>query len=319
MRTTDARRPPAEPELRHHALIYDSDEAFLAATTGFCLDGLAGGDRVLVVTGEANIGLLTGSLGPAAADVEFVTTRKWYGTPGRTLAAYARYVDTHREHHPRVRVVGEPLWEGRSPAEEAEWTRYESVINAAFAGSPAWIICPYDERVLPERVVADARRTHPGLLSGSIERTSDAYTDPAAFMHAADHLPLPSPPAGAVTEIRFDADLRRMRRQVGARAVALGLPEEQIGRLLLAVHEVAANAVQHGGGHGRIRLWADRDGVGCDVIAPGRIHTPLVGYLPPDSGAAHGHGLWVVRQLCDLLEIRSGPRGTQVRLRLTRT
>ncbi|GAA3444377.1 anti-sigma factor RsbA family regulatory protein [Planomonospora venezuelensis] len=307
----------AAPELIHHALVYGSDEAFLSATTGFCRDGLAGGDRVLAVTTPANIGLLEDALGPAAAGVEFVAADDWYGAPGRTLAAYGRYVDAHKVRHRRVRIIGEPVWHGRSPAEEAEWTRYESVINAAFAGSPAWIVCPYDERTLPERIVADARRTHPKLLTGSAEHDSHAYTDPAAFAHASDHLPLP-PPAGAGEEIRFDADLGRMRQRVAARAAALGLSAGQIDRLLLAVNEVAANAVQHGGGHGRILLWADAAGIGCDVADPGRLSTPFPGYLPPDPLADRGHGLWVVRQLCELLEIRTGRNGTQVRLHLAR-
>nr|BFE79022.1 hypothetical protein GCM10020093_016230 [Planobispora longispora] len=190
------------PELVHHALIYDSDEAFLAATAGFCLDGLAAGDKVLAVTTAANIGLLKDGLGQISDGVQFVTAQDWYDTPGRTLAAYNRYVNAHKTHHRRVRIIGEPVWHGRSPAEEAEWTRYESVINAAFEGSPAWIVCPYDERVLPERVVSDARRTHPQLLTGDTARDSRVYTDPAAFTHASDHLPLPSRPPGPTWRAR---------------------------------------------------------------------------------------------------------------------
>ncbi|MBG0826649.1 sensor histidine kinase [Planomonospora sp. ID67723] len=308
----------AAPKLVHHALIYGSDESFLAATTGFCLDGLTAGDKVLAVTTPVNTGLLRDSLGRDSGAVEFVTAEDWYDAPGRTLAAYNRYVDEHKVRHRRIRIIGEPVWHGRTPAEEAEWTRYESVINAAFADSPAWIVCPYDTRVLPERVVADARRTHPNLLAGSAAQISHVYADPAAFTHAADRLPLPPPPAGADAEIRFDADLGRMRQQVSARATALGLSAELTGRLLLAVNEVAANAVQHGGGSGRIRIWADHAAVGCDVVDPGRMDTPFPGYLPPDPRAEHGHGLWVVRQLCDLLEIRTGQDGTQVRLHLGR-
>ncbi|GIH80525.1 sensor histidine kinase [Planobispora longispora] len=306
------------PELVHHALIYDSDEAFLAATAGFCLDGLAAGDKVLAVTTAANIGLLKDGLGQISDGVQFVTAQDWYDTPGRTLAAYNRYVNAHKTHHRRVRIIGEPVWHGRSPAEEAEWTRYESVINAAFEGSPAWIVCPYDERVLPERVVSDARRTHPQLLTGDTARDSRVYTDPAAFTHASDHLPLPLPPAGTHVESTFDADLGRTRRLVSAWATALGLADGTAGRLVLAVNEVVVNAVRHGGGHGRIRLWADHSVIRCDVTDSGRLRAPFPGYLPPDPAADRGHGLWVVRQLCDLLEIRGGEHGTQVRLHLSR-
>ncbi|WP_188194928.1 sensor histidine kinase [Nonomuraea sp. SYSU D8015] len=306
------------PRLVHHALIYRGDAEFLAATTAFCLDGLAAGEKVLAVTGAANIGLLAGALGSAAAGVEFVEAGDWYDAPGRTLAAYARYVDTHKNWHGRIRVIGEPVWHGRTALEEAEWTRYESVINAAFAAQPAWILCPYDARTLPARIVADARRTHPRLQTGEGTRVSDAYVDPDAFTCASDLLPLPPPPADA-TEIGFDDDLHGMRRLVSAAARRLGLPDHRIERLLLAVNEVAANAVEHGAGHGRILMWADGTFVVCEVADPGRLEARLPGYLPPEPTAERGHGLWVARQLCELLEIRSDPAGTRIRLHLART
>ncbi|MEU4328399.1 sensor histidine kinase [Nonomuraea dietziae] len=314
--TPDARTPSAG--LIHHALIYGSDQEFLSATVPFCLDGLAAGDRVLAVTTAANIDLLTGALDTAAAEVDFVEAGNWYHAPGRTLAAYGHYVDDHKRRHPRVRVIGEPLWHGRSPAQQAEWTRYESVINAAFATSPAWIVCPYDERALPEQIVSDARRTHPDLMSGPAWQASPAYTDPAAFAYATDHLPLSPAPAGTAPDFGFDADLHRMRQRLASLATGLGLGADQTDRLVLAVNEVATNAVEHGGGHGRIRMWIDGDVVVCDVTDPGHLDTPIPGYLPPDPAAPRGHGLWVVRQLCELLEIRTGLPGTQIRLHLAR-
>jgi anti-sigma regulatory factor (Ser/Thr protein kinase) len=303
------------PELTHQALIYDSDEAFVSATTTFCLDGLALGDHVLAVTTETNIGLLRASLGTDAAEVEFVDAQDWYGTPGRTLAAYDHYVDVHKQPHRQVRIIGEPVWHGRDSVEEAEWTRYESVINAAFAHSSAWIVCPYDQRVLPERVVADARRTHPGILTGFGAQVSDAYADPALFTHASDAVSLSPAPDGATLAISFSSDLGWMRRQVADRATALGLAAEPAGRLLMAVNEVATNTLQHGGGQGHIRLWAEEASIICDITDPGQMNAPFPGYLPPGP-AARGHGLWVVRQLCDLVEIRTGLPGTQIRLHL---
>jgi anti-sigma regulatory factor (Ser/Thr protein kinase) len=269
------------------------------------------------VTSAANIGLLTGALGSAAAGVDFVEAGAWYDAPGRTLAAYGRYVDAHKDGSRRVRVIGEPVWHGRTSLEEAEWIRYESVINAAFAGQPAWIVCPYDERTLPARIVAAAGRTHPQLLAGHGVRASAAYVEPDAFTCAGDHLPLPPPP-GTAAEIGFDGDLHLMRGRVKAAAERLGLPKEPMERLLLAVNEVATNAVEHGGGHGRILMWAEETSVVCDVTDPGRLQARLPGYLPPDPGTGRGHGLWVARQLCELLEIRSGSSGTQVRLHLAR-
>ncbi|WP_214416927.1 anti-sigma factor RsbA family regulatory protein [Sphaerisporangium fuscum] len=312
-----------EPEagLIHQALFYDSDEAFAAAMTPFCREGLERGDRVLAVTTRANVALLKDTLGRAATQVEFIEAADWYHAPGRTLAAYGRYVDTHKTGHPRVRIIGEPVWHGRSDVEEAEWTRYESVINAAFAAAPAWIVCPYDERTLPGRIVAHARRTHPELLSGAGPHVSEAYTAPAAFTYPGDELPLPPPPSfpGSVMEVEFDADLRALRHRLAEGACALGMSSEQTQRLILAVGELATNTLQHADGRGRVRMWADGDGVICDVIDLGQMTAPFPGYLAPAPDASSGHGLWVVRQLCTLMQIRTQMPGTQIRLHLART
>ncbi|MEO5876032.1 MAG: sensor histidine kinase, partial [Streptosporangiaceae bacterium] len=233
--------------------------------------------------------------------------------PGRTLAAYSRYVEEHRRPHRRVRVIGEPIWQGRTPAEEAEWTRYESVLNAAFARSPAWILCPYNARVLPDHIVSDARRTHPGLVTGPGEKASSTYTDPAAFL-ALEAAPLPPAPATVAMELRFDSDLGPMRDRIGLQATLFGLSPDRAGRLVLAVNEVASNAVIHGGGHGGIQMWTDQSMIICDVSGPGRMDAPFAGYLPPDPATPYGQGLWIVRQICDLVQIRATPSSTQVRL-----
>ncbi|MFC5827110.1 anti-sigma factor RsbA family regulatory protein [Nonomuraea insulae] len=316
MNTGLAGKPLATgPELSHHALIYRSTEEFLAGAVPFCRDGLAADEKVLVVTTPENIE----SLSAAVAGVEFADSRRWYDAPGRALAAYNRYVDTHGTAHRRVRILGEPVWQDRGPAETAEWTRYESVLNAAFADRPVWIVCPYAARALPRGVVADAHRTHPHLLSGAGAYRSIAYTEPDAFTCADDHLPLPPPPADTLN-IAFDDDLRLMRNQLTVYAKLLALPVEQVERLLLAVSELAANALEHGGGHGRVQLWADGEHLVCDVTDPGRMEVPYPGYLPPSPAAPRGQGLWVVRQLCELVEIRTnvaGDHGTQIRLRMS--
>ncbi|MEV0379446.1 sensor histidine kinase [Nonomuraea sp. NPDC050643] len=298
----------------HQALIYGSDQAFQQATTGFCLDGLGAGEKVLAVTTEANIALLRDSLGPDAGRVEFVMARDWYDSPGRTLSAYNRYVAVHRRLHGTVRIIGEPVWEGRTPPEENEWTRYESVLNAAFVRSPAWILCPYDARRLPAQIVADARRTHPHVVTGAGTRDSDAYSDPADFLSSDDRLPTAPPHA---MKIPFDADLSSMRRRLSAHATELGMTAGQIESLVLAVNEVATNTVQSGAGHGDIALWINGPTVVCDVFDSSRLPSPLLCYVPPEPGAARGHGLWAVHQLCDLVQIRSGPEGTRFRLHLT--
>lgn len=49
----------------------------------------------------------------------------------------------------------------------------------------------------------------------------------------------------------------------------------------------------------------------CDV---GYIDDPLVGRRAPDPEGEDGRGVWLMHQLSDLLELRSSPGGTTVRI-----
>ncbi|MFC8448857.1 anti-sigma factor RsbA family regulatory protein [Kitasatospora sp. NPDC057223] len=321
---SDVRTPLAHREspgagLTHQGLVYGSDEEFLAATAPFCLDGLHDGDAVLAVTTPANTDLLRQALGDAAAQVEFVAADDWYRAPGRTLGDYYRYVGRHtaKGRHRQVRVIGEPVWHGRDETETAEWTRYEAAINIAFASCPAWIVCPYDTRALPEAVVADARRTHPHLLTGPAAQASDHYLAPTAPDGAWQRRLDGGPAGGTRSTMRFGADLGPARAFVARAASALGLSPAGTQRLVFAVNEVATNAVQHGGGSGQVTLSRTGHRLVCDITDPGPAAADwYAGYLPPDPAQERGHSLWTVRQLCDLVEIHTHEGGTSVRLHL---
>ncbi|MET1076094.1 MAG: sensor histidine kinase [Umezawaea sp.] len=294
--------------LDHRGLVYGTDEQFLAGTVLFCQEGLDRDDAVLAVTTAANIGHLRDSLGVDAHRVEFVDSTAWYDTPGRTLAGYRRYVDEHSDRHPRTRIVGEPVWGGRDVLETAEWTRYESILNLAFANSAASIVCPYDTRVVPVEVVDDARRTHPDLVTGP----SPAYVAPDLF-DGVDHR-WPITDDGA--ELAFADDLTAVRRFVASTATALGMSSARVDALVIAVNEVATNAVEHGGGAGRVALRRTGHRIVCDVTDTGSASGLdwFTGYLHPDPAHPHGHGLWVARQLCDYLQIRVVATGSTIRL-----
>lgn len=300
----------------HHALIYDTDEQFLASTVPFCREGLARGEAVLAVTTPANISLLREALGADADRVEFARTSDWYRTPGRTLAAYHRYVEA-RSDRPGIRIIGEPEWLGRDTLENDEWTRYEAAVNKAFAGSRAWIVCPYDTRALPVSVIADARRTHPYLMYGGSVLPSPHYTPPDGPEGSWERHPVPPAPFPPPVHMDFGLDLSAVRAFTAAHAIKLGLPPESVDRLVFAVNEMASNALQHGEGTRSLTLWRDAHRVICDITDTGGA-TPAwyTGYLPPAPDQPSGHGMWTVRQLCDLVEVLPLAPGTLIRLHM---
>ena len=169
--------------LEHRVLPYGSDEEFLATAVPLFAVGLERSDGMLAVTTQAKIGLLRSALENRADHVEFADSADWYRSPDAALNGYRSFVNERLGTGAAwIRIVGEPVWAGRSDGEIAAWTRYESFLNLAFASSPTTIVCPYDTRSLPDEVVADARRTHPTVATADDVTESPAYRGPENFL-----------------------------------------------------------------------------------------------------------------------------------------
>jgi anti-sigma regulatory factor (Ser/Thr protein kinase) len=141
--------------------------------------------------------------------------------------------------------------------------------------------------------------------------TGDAFlTGPAGGVGRA----MQAGAGGPILDQEFDSGtLYALRAALQAHAGRAGLSEDRAGEVVLAVHELAANAIAHGAGHGRLRVWDGAGMLSCEVVDSG----------PADPGAApsceavdpwpveDGHGLRLVRQVADRMDLRSGPHGTR--------
>jgi anti-sigma regulatory factor (Ser/Thr protein kinase) len=232
------------------------------------------------------------------------------------IPAWRRFIERHRGSS-GLRGVSEPLSPGQTPAELAECQIHESLLNLAFANSgPFALLCAYDTRTLDPEVLDEARRCHPHLTDGVRDRRSDRYRIDDAWLRFA--APLPEPPADAY-ELRFDSTtLSRLRAFVTWHGGALGLRGDRLDDLVLAADEIATNSIRHAGGSGVLRLWTEADTVICEARDGGRLASLLAGRERPSPDQLDGRGLWLANQLCDLVQIRSGPDGTTVRLHLHR-
>jgi anti-anti-sigma factor len=109
----------------------------------------------------------------------------------------------------------------------------------------------------------------------------------------------------------FDGDsLYTLRAAVAAHGSQAGLSDGRTRDLVLAVHELAANAVRHGAGQGRLRMWATPEGVRCEITDDGG---DGAGEEPAEAALWHvepGHGLWLVRRIADGASVQSAPSGT---------
>jgi anti-sigma regulatory factor (Ser/Thr protein kinase) len=317
-RGTALREHHAHTGYRHEALVYAGLADFLQATVAFIRDGIAAGEQILVVVSQAKIDLIRAELGPGdAAGVIFADMAKVGSNPGRIIALwYAFLADQGGSDRP-VRGIGEPIDELRSPAELSECQLHEALLNMVFeSASSFWLMCPYDLESLADDVVAEALRTHPYIASGPDRRASAVYQapDPRTLFDR----DFPDLPAWA-TRLEFGStELDVVRDFVSEQSLDFGLDKVRSAELVVAINELATNAIEHGGGGGDLSIWADDDALICEVADRGRFDAPLAGRLPPALARDHGRGLWIANQLCDLVQIRSGRRGTVVRAHLRR-
>jgi anti-sigma regulatory factor (Ser/Thr protein kinase) len=115
-----------------------------------------------------------------------------------------------------------------------------------------------------------------------------------------------------VLDQEFDSgNLYALRAAVQAHAGQAGLSEDRTSEVVLAVHELAANAIAHGAGHGRLRMWDLAGALSCEIADGGTPGTTDSSEMADPWPAADGHGLWLVRQVADHMDVRSGPRGTR--------
>jgi anti-sigma regulatory factor (Ser/Thr protein kinase) len=112
----------------------------------------------------------------------------------------------------------------------------------------------------------------------------------------------------------FDDDgLYALRAALAAHAGDMDLTRSQLERLIIVAGELASNAVRHGGGSGRLRLWRDGPLLHCAVSdhGPGLRET-TAGTVRPDPAAGNGRGMWICRQLSDAVVVSEGQAGSTV-------
>ncbi|MBX6766588.1 MAG: sensor histidine kinase [Actinomadura rubrobrunea] len=301
--------------LEHRAFLYRGVEDFLRVTVPFLRAGAHAGEAIVAVVREPGLSALRDSLSDLKGQVDFYDSDAFYRHPVRTLKQYHELVKAMAPR--RVRALAEPVWHGWDAREAVEWARYESLINVVFGEVDALALCPYDRTSLPEAVLDQARRTHPLLLDDGAAVRSDRYVDPAVFGDDCDRdRRVRGRPADA-EYLPVESDLVPVRLFVGERAVRHGADERSARNLVTAVNEVVANALAHGCPPVGLWMWRDGPDVVCEVGDHGLWRprpSSLTGFIPPRSALDRGFGLWTVRLLVDLVEMRAGWDGTFVRL-----
>ncbi|MBY8340819.1 MEDS domain-containing protein [Streptomyces spinosirectus] len=296
----------------HPALFYGDEYEYLAGTLPFVRDALAAGRPVAVAVPEENLRLIRDALGEDADAVRFMDMREVGRNPGRIIPAVLRAFADAQPPGTRVSIIGEPIWAGRTATEYPACVQHEALINDAFRGADAAILCPYDIRRLDPLVIADAFATHPTVVRAGSGRQEDSAAYAPADVVARYNLPLP--PAPDVPAFRFDEQsLSETRHRAVGEAARLGLTSPRREDMALATAELVTNSVVHGGGSGSFAVWGEDGYVVCEVRDKGHLTDPLAGRRPVPREQRGGRGLLMINLIADLVRVHTGPAGTTIR------
>jgi anti-sigma regulatory factor (Ser/Thr protein kinase) len=309
-----AGRAASNDGLNHLAYLYEDERDYLSCLSDFVQTGLRNAEPVFVAIPGRRAGLVRERLGAGSPLLRYGTMAETGRNPARLIPELHEFVADHLGQ--RVRYIGESIWPGRSDAELCEATRHEALLNLAFATAAVSIMCPYDVRGLGRSVVGGVQRTHPEILQAGRTQPATSYAGEGVVPAECED-PLPAPPADAQT-LGYETSLRQVRDLVTSHGAALGMAADQITNLVIAAGEITANTLRHTSAGGKFWVWHTSEEIICQIQDQGWIADPLAGRQrrsPEDSG----HGLWVVNQVCDLVEIRtSQAAGTIIRLHMRR-
>ncbi|ORB86781.1 hypothetical protein B1987_26850 [Mycobacterium kansasii] len=292
----------------HSAVLYRSEQHYLDTVTPFVARGLEQNEPVLVAAPADKLALLREALGKSSAEVSMVDMAEAGRNPARALCAMDVFAAAHPDR--RVRVVGEPVWPGRGPDEYPECVQNEALTNTLFRGRDVTALCPYGAAHLSERVLADARLTHPLLWEGGTLVPSVDYAPEEAG--ARYNRPLARPPGAMSYVVNAHRDLVALRSFIAVCAQWLGVSPRRVYDLQLIATELATNSLEHAGKACRLALWRNLAHVVCEASDRGRLNDPLAGRRAPAHDAIRGRGLVLVNAMTDLVRIHATPTSTTI-------
>lgn len=197
------------------------------------------------------------------------------------------------------------------------WTELDAALNVALADLPVSLTCFFPELPLHAAILDGALHNHPRLLVDGDLRINPGHRCPREVLGTQPASP-PTVLGPPEVELSFGAwQLHDVRAAVEQAVRDSDYQTERVEDVVLAVNEVATNAVEHGGADAQLYIWTD-DGLVCEIHDRGILGDPLPGLQAPHPSNPRGRGVWIARQLCDTLHVWADSTGTHVRMRAGR-
>lgn len=309
MRVNEARAP----RFRHALVLRDDPQDVLALLLPMASAARERGGIVALSVSDDAERALRERLGDAGVTTLTPLTRAARES-GQTVAAWrARELRAMASAGREIVVLAEHDADLDGP-DGSYWTEYEAALNISLGGLPVTQVCAYPQLPL-HRVVADAAlANHPLLLQGAELVANPDHRAPAEVLTT---MPVSAPYVLGPPDVflRYNTfELSRVRRAVEDAMQDSRLDPERAEDMVLAVNEIATNAVEHGSAQAELFVWASPDELVCELHDEGELGLPLIGLAPPHPSQARGRGTWIARQLCDALHVWRDDSGTHVRL-----
>jgi len=295
----------------HHGLLHPPSADVTDILTPLIAERLACREPVLAALPPTTATQLHNRL-PTTAGLHTIDVGRLYHHPGRVLGHYLGWIaDT--SPNGAATIVAAPQLDNDNPHRAALWMHVDALITQALSARDLTVVCVYPND--PATAVA-IRHAHPSLLNGAATANPDHLP---ADQFLADH-PLPPPSElglpDAIHILDHPRQLTAVRKGIGSHGARAGLATSRCEDLVLAVSEVAGNALEHGVAPAAVCLWITSTSVICQISDNGHFTQPLAGLLPPHKNKGRVRGLWMAHQLCD--ELYRWPHPTTIRLHMDR-
>lgn len=309
----------ANTRFEHAALIVDSDDALDRRLVPVLRHHIGAGEPVLLVVSRHTERIVRDRLGSGTQALNWGDPSAFYQRLGFAYEGFRRHLAQEHGQGRSVHVIAEPdlTTDVTTPAaRDVAYLAYEAVANDAFAGFGCPITCIWDSRRHSADVIEGVRSVHGHELTDRGNQRNRAFTSAQDFLK--NHPNEAMPPAPSTTDIdltlSFPAELRDSRATIDAWARSQGFTAAAAHQVTTAANETLTNGLEHGRPPVRLRTWHHDTTLVVQVDDHGgRPIAPDAGYRPPGRDV-FGLGLWITRQLADIVLTRTTGRLTTVRL-----
>ncbi|SCG44837.1 sensor histidine kinase [Micromonospora inositola] len=314
---------PVGRDFVHSALIVDSDDTLRSRLVPALRRSIEAHERVHLLVGAHVERVVRDALGALADRLEWGERATFYARLGFAYERLRRYLAAQHAAGSSVHVITEPDVSA-DPAPDAPVDRatahlsYESACDDAYADYGCAVTCLWDSRRHPTVLIERVRDLHNHELTGKGCEPNSGYVASTDYLRARSEIPLEAVPPVVDLDVGLvDLDqLTQLRSALRSWAGARSFDADATGDVVVAVTEVATNGLVHGALPVRLRSWHHGDMLIVQVDdSGGRRIPPAAGFHQAGSAdRVGGRGLWLARQLADVVTMHCGESSTSVRL-----